>query len=1030
MAQSQPRHIRVFLSSPGDVSDERARARTALERLAKKPLLRGRVTIEVVSWDDPDAPVPMDAGLTPQEAVSRGLAKPSECDLTIVILWARMGTPLSAPRKPDGSQYLSGTEWEYWDAKNAGKPIRLYRKTARLVVDVDDPELAEKQRQKRLVDQFFSQFTAADGSLAGGYTSFSTKNFKKRLEQDLESFVRQLLEPPAEEAGGSAAPALPATPIVPEAYRKWLLAQCSSVELLGLRLKRGQAVRLNSVYVPLTTVSGREPMGDERERASRRPPGEERDRLTLLLHRLGESSLYVSGDAGSGKSTFCRWVTWLACEGAVPPPDVQAAEELQERFPDALRGRLPLLVPLRDFWTSLPDPSKTASLSRVEVERVLGAWIDRTVPGGLAGEMGIAHLKAGSALLLFDGADEVPPAPRALLLAALSQAIREWTPANRVLVTSRPYGLFDSDVRQLGLPAAPIQALVPPMQDLLVRRWFRILADTDAAGEASATDMLQEVRGQAWLEPLLANPLLLTAACIVFNDGKRLPQDKHELYDRLTDVVLSNRIKDSAHIARVRDRLTVVAHGMHTGTGLGESRSVPQAQATDDEIDRMLREYRKASAWIETDRREVHEDREELVGRTGLFIPQGQHRAGFYHLSFQEFFAAQRLADGEPEALAQTILEWGAAPAWRNTLSFLYGKFLAANSTPDRPVRLLTAVIGRLEPSAPATLVVAADCLEILTRRGYGLAQPLTKRLRTLCLETMTSAAEPRVRCDVGTALGRIGDPRFRPDGWFLPADPMLGFIEIPAGPFTMGSDKKRDEQAFDDELSAHPVTLPAFYIARFPVTVAQFRAYVEDAGVTPGDADCLRGAANHPVANVSLHEALAYCDGLARKLGEWAWTPDALARVLRPTRKGAKPWRVTLASEAEWEKAARGTDGRIYPWEGPADPNKANYYDTGIGGTSAVGCFPSGASPYGVEELSGNVWEWTRSLWRAYPYEPGQDRENVKAGENKSRVVRGGSFYDFVRLVRAADRPSHRPDLRLTYLGFRVVVSPFFSDL
>jgi len=114
--------------------------------------------------------------------------------------------------------------------------------------------------------------------------------------------VRQLLEPLRDEAGDSGAPAPPATPSVPESYRKWLLSQCSSVELLGLRLRHGQTVRLNNVYVPLTTVSGREPTGDERERASRRSLGDERDRLTLLLHRLGESSLYVSGDAGSGKS--------------------------------------------------------------------------------------------------------------------------------------------------------------------------------------------------------------------------------------------------------------------------------------------------------------------------------------------------------------------------------------------------------------------------------------------------------------------------------------------------------------------------------------------------------------------------------------------------------------------------------------------------------------------------------------------------------------------------------------------------------
>jgi len=300
-------------------------------------------------------------------------------------------------------------------------------------------------------------------------------------------------------------------------------------------------------------------------------------------------------------------------------------------------------------------------------------------------------------------------------------------------------------------------------------------------------------------------------------------------------------------------------------------------------------------------------------------------------------------------------------------------------------------------------------------------------------------ATDPKARvAAIEAYVKEEGDPRFRPDAWYLPDDPMLGFIEIPAGAFTMGSDKKRDEEANNDELPPHPVTLPTFFIARFPVTVAQLRAYVADGGITPGDPDSLRGVVNHPVVLVSCHEALAYCDWLTLKLGEWAWTPDALARVLRPTRKSNKPWRVTLASEAEWEKAARGTDGRIYPWEGPADPNQANYADTGIGRPSAVGCFPGGASPYGVEELCGNVWEWTRSLWGddwqnptfKYPYEPSNAREDVTAGDGIRRVLRGGSFGDGGGSVRAAGRGRRGPYNRHSLFGFRVVVSPFSSGL
>ena len=118
-AMPTPQHLRVFLASPGDVADERKQARKLIEQqLRRDPSFRHRAALEAVTWDDPDAPIPMLAQLTPQEAVDRFGPRPSACDIVVVILWARMGTPLPPEkyRKPDGTTYLSGTEWEYEDA--------------------------------------------------------------------------------------------------------------------------------------------------------------------------------------------------------------------------------------------------------------------------------------------------------------------------------------------------------------------------------------------------------------------------------------------------------------------------------------------------------------------------------------------------------------------------------------------------------------------------------------------------------------------------------------------------------------------------------------------------------------------------------------------------------------------------------------------------------------------------------------------------------------------------------------------------
>jgi len=196
----------------------------------------------------------------------------------------------------------------------------------------------------------------------------------------------------------------------------------------------------------------------------------------------------------------------------------------------------------------------------------------------------------------------------------------------------------------------------------------------------------------------------------------------------------------------------------------------------------------------------------------------------------------------------------------------------------------------------------------------------------------------------------------------------------------------------------------------------------------------------NHPAVGVTWYEALAFCRWLTE-----AWPAAERIDAALVAR---------LPSEAEWEKAARGGvkipaspivaragavpapylkanphPRRRYPWGDEADPNRANYDDTGIGTTSAVGCFPGGASLYGVEDLSGNVWEWTRSLYKDYPYDPEDGREEPE-GEG-SRVLRGGAFYDGGWLLRCAFRLGPDPDYRYWNLGFRVVVAPnLTSDL
>jgi formylglycine-generating enzyme required for sulfatase activity len=227
--------------------------------------------------------------------------------------------------------------------------------------------------------------------------------------------------------------------------------------------------------------------------------------------------------------------------------------------------------------------------------------------------------------------------------------------------------------------------------------------------------------------------------------------------------------------------------------------------------------------------------------------------------------------------------------------------------------------------------------------------------------------------------------------------------ILIPAGEFLMGSDPSVDKDAMDLEQPQHTLYLPDYYMARTPVTNAQYAAFVEatgderprhwEGGKPPG------GKEDHPVVNVSWNDAVAYCNWLAEVTG--------------------KPYR--LPSEAEWEKGARGSDGRIYPWGNQWDAERCNSKEGGEGDTTPVGAYPEGASPYGLLDMAGNVWEWTRSVYKDYPYDPADGREDLEASGD--RVLRGGAFDRDARRVRCAARLREFPHPRFWGNGFRVVL-------
>jgi len=246
-----------------------------------------------------------------------------------------------------------------------------------------------------------------------------------------------------------------------------------------------------------------------------------------------------------------------------------------------------------------------------------------------------------------------------------------------------------------------------------------------------------------------------------------------------------------------------------------------------------------------------------------------------------------------------------------------------------------------------------------------------------------------------------------------LGTDEQMVFVHVPAGEFLMGSDKQRDRKASRNELPQHKIYLDEYWIGLFPVTETQYAVFARTSGREK------TSSSSRPMVNVSWYDANAFCEWASLKTGH----------IIR------------LPSEAEWEKAARGTDERIYPWGDAPPDNRCNFTTTpvilldiaisyifkikpiGLNIIKPVGQFsPQGDSPYGCWDMSGNVWEWTRSIFDKYPYKINDTREALYA--HGDRVLRGGSYNNFGRYVRCATRNRYSPDSKSEDIGFRVVAS------
>jgi Sulfatase-modifying factor enzyme 1 len=936
-------HLRVFLASPGDVADERTLALQVLEQLQYDPLLRGRITVETVAWDKPGAGTPMLAIMTPQEAIKEDLLTPAQCDIVIVIFWSRMGTPLPEEwKKPDGSRYLSGTEWEYLNALEAaehqGRPaILVYRRTEKISLDPDDPDFETKSHQWRLVKQFFNSFQNPDGSIKRGCNPYTAPDeFREQLNLHLRKLVRELLEREVSSAAAQpASPALPATcpPLWPGS------------PFPGLRA-------FTPADAPIFFGRGRETDG--------------------LVSKLADPAvrfLVVVGASGSGKSS-------LVAAGLIPRLMAGAIAGSQDwiwgRFTPGEVSDNPFMALALSFRDTLQPHGQQL---RTLAEQLA------TKPTALAGlrDLVLADKPTWAELVLFiDQFEE-------LFTLAASRYVEpfiEWLRQGAQTARFRAVVTLRSDFYHRCVERPPLAELLrtgsyPLAAPSLSALYEIITGPAERAGLIFEKDLAHRVLVDTGIEPgalaLLAFALhelyekrtptgLLTYAA--YNDFQgvqgAIAQRAETVFSQLDIPIQSVLNEVFRELINVDAQLGIATRRRAV---LDQVRSTPAQSAL---VDRFT-----AARLLVTSEGEDHQPRVEVAHEALL---QKWPRLAMWIEAMRDDLRQKR-------QLQLAVQEWEQHDREH---TYLWPS--------QRVVREVRGVLQRLQLPLGAA------------ERDF-LGCPLEPEEMLVELDDTATSHERRAL--IGVRLSLIGDTRpgvgLRKDGL-----PDIGWCKVPGGEITLEFEEEQSSSMVPPTFKVEP-----FYIAKYPVTYAQYRAFLEAADgyhesvwwrelltqeQQPGRQYQIYD--NNPAENVSWLAAVAFCRWMSKHLG----------------------YVIRLPTEWEWQQAATGGDAtNVYPWGPKWDAGRANTSESDLNRTTAVGLYPHGISPVGALDMSGNVWEWCLN-------EYDNPKRTTLSGDAR-RIWRGGSWYNGHNSARTAFRTFYSPNYSGANVGFRLAcLSPMLQ--
>ncbi len=864
-----------------------------------------------------------------------------------------------------------------------------------------------------------------------------------------------------------------------DGYLQWMQRKYSRLNLRGIeeRHQKIHRLTLDNVYVSLSAALDVDtrtvnPMGQEGPR-----PAKLIDMRELLV---GNKCLAIVGSPGSGKTTFLHLVASTLAEDLHKRETKRSQELLGLQTPLPL----PILITLSEYNHYRRQQQNSATGSTPTLRSFISTHFmkdELNLPSGFFDRM-LENRRP--CILMLDGLDEVANEDERILVREAVEDLADSSKVDRVVMTSRTHAYYGQS-RLADFRTAFVQPMVPEQVNRLVQRWTHSVYEDKAQQEREQKDLelaiwrLESIRRKSNQPPLIDSPLMVTIVAIVHYNEHHLPEQRAELYEKCIDVLLAEK---TDRPQEVRIELTQM------GGSPNEKRQLLAYLAyrmmlSGKETGREVSEH-ELKAWLRPQIAKLYSQKaseQHVIAFTSAIRERGSivaERSGVYsfiHLTFQEYLAAYHLAENLRNAsdIIDELKENDRAADtwWRETVLLLIGYLGQRNS--DLALRVVRELAeGDTTPAAQLRITaLAADAFVELEKDHSNTRDAIRDRLQKLLSSPVFVIPSP-IRVQGGVALSRLGDERAGVGlYWMNTGDPKvqgqqvpdIRFCYVPAGTFQMGAGR----DAHDNSCCNTP-----YWISRYPITYNQYTCFVNAGGYDNGSywEEASRNrfwqdglvegyydtagrnkpiqfpdpflTANHPVVGISWYEAQAFTRWL-------------MAVLHLPS-----DWLIQLPSEAEWEKAARGgvqipevpcvADWQLltanpqpevalvenpYPFRSyvwGAEEITEDHVNCGktIGHTSAVGIYPRNESPYGVQELLGNVWEWTRSIEGfTYPYCP-DEREDPKRVVNRNGMrLCGGSWWVEASKCTCSGRYGNYPYRGDYGLGFRIVLSLPRSD-